>query len=52
MTDNPLSEIKIKQEKLSPERETPPKSKDDIEKLLDAKFFTETDDKKEIEPSK
>lgn len=50
--DNPPPELKIKQEKLSPEREKTPESKNDIEKLLDVKFFTENDDKKEIEPSK
>lgn len=48
--------IKIKQEKLSPERKKTPdpevESKNDIEKLLDVKFFTEVDDKKDIEPSK
>lgn len=52
MTENPPPEIKIKQEKLSPEREKSPEPKNDIEKLLGVKFFTENDDKKEIEPSK
>lgn len=44
--------IKIKQEKLTPERVEP---KDDIEKLLDSNLFRENeqeDCKKEIEPTK
>jgi hypothetical protein len=45
--------VKIKQEKLTPEREAP---KDDIEKLLDSDLFgkndEKSDDKKDIEPTK
>lgn len=52
MTESLPPEVKIKQEKLSPEREKAPEPKNDIEKLLDVKFFAENEDKKEIEPSK
>lgn len=51
MDEEPLN-IKIKQEKLTPERVEP---KDDIEKLLDSNLFRENeqeDCKKEIEPTK
>lgn len=44
--------IKIKQEKVTPERET---KKNDIEKLLETDLFgekNETEEKKEIEPTK
>lgn len=51
MDSEPLN-IKIKQEKVSPERV---EVKDDIEKLLESNLFGEKDessDKKEIEPTK
>lgn len=51
MEESPLI-MKIKQEKLSPEREV---AADDIEKLLDSNLFgqnADEDEKKEIEPSK
>lgn len=51
--EEPSLNVKIKQEKLTPERET---KQDDIEKLLESNLFGENDekpDKKEIiEPSK
>lgn len=50
MEELPLN-VKIKQEKLTPERE---EVTDDIEKLLDSDLFGENDKdvKKEIEPTK
>lgn len=50
--EDPLPNVKIKKEKVTPEREP---VKDDIEKLLDGNLFgekDESDEKKEIEPSK
>jgi hypothetical protein len=49
MTEEIPLNVKIKQEKLSPE---PKDSKDDIEKLLDSKLFGENDEKKDLEPIK
>lgn len=51
MEEPPLI-VKIKQEKLTPEREI---ATDDIEKVLDSDIFgkkADEDDKKEIEPTK
>lgn len=51
MEENPLN-IKIKEEKITPEREV---VKDDVEKLLDTDLFgenVENDSKKDIEPTK
>lgn len=49
--DEPLN-VKIKQEKVTPEREV---QQNDVEKLLQSDLFGESDEKpdvKEIEPSK
>lgn len=43
--------IKIKQEKLSPERKSDD-NEDELDKILNSKIFCETDEKKEIEPAK
>lgn len=53
MTEEVALNVKIKEEKVTPEREV---VKDDAERLLDSKPFSEienlTDDKKAIEPTK
>lgn len=51
MEENPLN-VKIKQEKVTPEREV---VNDNLEKLLESDLFgqkAENEDKKEIEPTK
>ncbi|CAG9802283.1 unnamed protein product [Chironomus riparius] len=44
--------IKIKQEKLSPERKTVDNEEDELDKILNSKIFSETDEKKDLEPAK
>jgi hypothetical protein len=43
--------IKIKQEKLSPERKSED-NEDELDKILNSKIFSETDEKKDLEPAK
>jgi len=43
--------IKIKQEKLSPERKSDD-NEDELDKILNSKIFCETDEKKDLEPAK
>lgn len=43
--------IKIKQEKLSPDRKSDD-NEDELDKILNSKIFCETDEKKELEPAK
>lgn len=44
--------VKIKQEKLSPAREQPADNEDELDKILNSKIFSETDEKKDLEPAK
>jgi hypothetical protein len=45
--------VKIKEEKLSPERVQPKDSQDEIDKILDSRPFGENDEeKKNLEPAK
>ncbi|XP_070506252.1 protein Son [Chironomus tepperi] len=44
--------IKIKQEKLSPERKPTENEEDELDKILNSKIFSETDEKKDLEPAK
>lgn len=43
--------VKIKQEKPSPERKIDD-NEDELDKILNSKIFSETDEKKELEPAK
>ncbi|KAG5674610.1 hypothetical protein PVAND_004564 [Polypedilum vanderplanki] len=52
MAGEPILNIKIKQEKPSPEREKPKDDRDEIDKILDSRPFSEDDEKKNVEPAK
>lgn len=54
MEDEPKIDlnIKIKQEKPSPEHKTETNEEDELDKILNSKIFSETDEKKNLEPAK